>query len=295
VAVIVAACGGTSIEHRQDGSGATSGSAGTSQGATGGTGGAVGGAGGTTGGTGGTTGGAGGTTGGATTCASVVQELAAELTNIQRCTTASDCGQVLIGTSCGCTRDLVARLDADTTRFHQLRNMRIDGTPCAEFSGTCDCPAADGFACLGGACAWNYVHAPPPDVCTPADVGVMCVVGAPLDAGDALTEGMPLELSFRPLGCFSSGCTQAIRSSCDAQPDGADFVASADICLNGPVEPSTGCTGDCDTSIGAHCLTMNTLTAGTHTVHYPGHPELDVTFTVPSVVTDGSLCSGKPF
>jgi hypothetical protein len=83
-------------------------------------------------------------------------ELEAELRRVQACSAASDCGQVITGSSCGCTRNLVAANGADLTRVRALLNETIDGERCISLISTCDCPAADGFACEVGRCTWNY-------------------------------------------------------------------------------------------------------------------------------------------
>lgn len=91
-------------------------------------------------------------------CGDVTQALESELATIQSCTQASQCGQVLEGTSCGCTRDLVARNDANTTSFFLIVTRgRALGCPATDFGTPCDCPAADGFACVAGRCTWNYL------------------------------------------------------------------------------------------------------------------------------------------
>jgi len=91
-------------------------------------------------------------------CGAVGAAYGDELAFIRYCTRASDCGQPLVGTSCGCTRDLVARSDADTTRFYALLN-RLAELGCEPPGGvsTCDCPAVDGFACVANQCTWNYL------------------------------------------------------------------------------------------------------------------------------------------
>lgn len=94
-------------------------------------------------------------------CAELEQRRDAELAQIQACSSAAECGQVLEGTSCGCTRHLVARSDADVARFQEIQ-AAINGAECGGFVSTCDCPAADGFACEQGRCAWNYVDADSP-------------------------------------------------------------------------------------------------------------------------------------
>ncbi|MDI1432812.1 hypothetical protein [Polyangium sorediatum] len=110
------------------------------------------------GGSSGTTGG-GGSGGSASdlTCAEIEVELPKEQAAIMSCTADAQCGQELKGTSCGCTRNLVARLDADTTRFYELLTTSQE-LQCDDGVGsTCDCPNAEGFVCKNGFCAWNYV------------------------------------------------------------------------------------------------------------------------------------------
>ena len=91
-------------------------------------------------------------------CATLLNELGGQMRDLRSCQADSECGQPITGTSCGCTRDLVARLDADLTWFHALRrrgNLLGCNMP---FMSTCDCPEADGFICSDGFCNWNYVR-----------------------------------------------------------------------------------------------------------------------------------------
>ena len=81
----------------------------------------------------------------------------AEVAAIRGCSDDAECGQVLEGTSCGCTRNWVARLDADTTDFWDLVDLAGELRCELPFVSTCDCPAADGYACVDGVCAWNYL------------------------------------------------------------------------------------------------------------------------------------------
>ena len=90
------------------------------------------------------------------TCEEIESAYAAELASIQSCTLNSECGQPLTGTSCGCTRDLVARTDADTTEFYTLLD-KLSEEECELVGSTCDCPEADGYICDEGVCAWNYI------------------------------------------------------------------------------------------------------------------------------------------
>lgn len=119
------------------------------------------------------------------TCDDLQAALDAESLAIRSCETAEDCGQVLTGTSCGCTRDLVARNDADTTAFYGLMDdMALAG--CETLGSVCDCPAADGYACDAGVCGWNYVDAPLLPDCHASDGAPSRLQSASI-AGDTLT------------------------------------------------------------------------------------------------------------
>lgn len=91
------------------------------------------------------------------TCEESDAAIASELASIQSCSTDDECGLVLTGTSCGCTRDLVARTGVDTTHFDDLMDHSAD-LGCDGFLSTCDCPPADGFVCNDGTCQWNYTR-----------------------------------------------------------------------------------------------------------------------------------------
>ena len=91
------------------------------------------------------------------TCDDIVEDFLAETADIRSCTAADECGQVLSGTSCGCTRNWVARTDADLSTWEGLRQTANDqGCSIPGGISTCDCPPADGFACVEGTCTWNY-------------------------------------------------------------------------------------------------------------------------------------------
>jgi hypothetical protein len=91
------------------------------------------------------------------TCAELLAAFDAETLAIRSCGSDSECGQALQGTSCGCTRDWVARSDADTTCFYDLIEQ-AGALQCElPLGSTCDCPEADGFVCDAGICNWNYL------------------------------------------------------------------------------------------------------------------------------------------
>ena len=104
-------------------------------------------------------------------CADVEAALVAETTAIRSCTDGDECGQVLTGTSCGCTRDWVARNDADTARFYELVAEAVALGCELDFTSTCDCPETDGYACVDQVCTWDYDVAPEVwlEVCEAAD------------------------------------------------------------------------------------------------------------------------------
>ena len=95
-------------------------------------------------------------------CSEIAQDLLGELSSAQHCDVDADCGQILSGTSCGCTRELVARVDADTSEIRGLIDDANTLDCDVGLGSACDCPEADGFACVSRKCTWNYVE-PEPD------------------------------------------------------------------------------------------------------------------------------------
>jgi len=91
-------------------------------------------------------------------CDALVEAFFAETAEIRSCDEATDCDQVLTGTSCGCTRNWVARSNADIDLWETLRDDALEaGCQLSGTISTCDCPAADGFACSEGVCGWDYL------------------------------------------------------------------------------------------------------------------------------------------
>lgn len=91
-----------------------------------------------------------------TTCDKTFDDFVNESVRIRSCNTDSDCGKPLSGTSCGCTRDHVARNDADTTAFYEIM-ARAEAQGCSDnlpISSSCDCPQVSGTHCLAGICEW---------------------------------------------------------------------------------------------------------------------------------------------
>lgn len=206
------------------------------------------------------------------------------------CSVDSDCGLVLPNTSCGCTRDLVARTDANPKRFEELQGVTVDGERCVSFGSACDCPTTYGFACEAGRCTWDYTGEPSP-MCTSEPIGSLCVEGFPIGSGDQFNDGIPLMVRLRPMGCFSSSCTKTVSASCAIEADGDDYLVKGDICLARETDPTVACTDDCGGGGDAYCEADHRLSEGTKTIRYDGEFSLSVTITVPSVVTDpAELC-----
>lgn len=145
---------------------------------------------------------------GARTCADIQADFTAESAAIRSCTEASECGQVLTGTSCGCTRNLVARNDADTDTFYGL--ITEAGDTCdLGLASTCDCPEAYGYACEAGVCTWDYTSTSTPYPDCHAESGAMYEVGALALSGDTLTATVS----------YGGGCETHTFTTC--WPDGA--------------------------------------------------------------------------
>lgn len=92
------------------------------------------------------------------TCEVIEDDFEDELRAIQSCSEDAECGQPLAGTSCGCTRNLVAREDADTSALYDLMDRAYEQECELGLESTCDCPDAYGFECADGTCAWAYDH-----------------------------------------------------------------------------------------------------------------------------------------
>lgn len=80
----------------------------------------------------------------------------AEVLEVRGCMNDNECGVEIKGTSCGCTRNWVARLDADLSEFEGLVDLANELGCELPFISTCDCPGTNGFECAGGICNWNY-------------------------------------------------------------------------------------------------------------------------------------------
>ena len=229
-------------------------------------------------------GGAGGGSG--RTCTDITRDMNQELEAIQSCGSDDECGQVLEGTSCGCTRNLVARKDADISRFEVLN--RESNERCEGLVSTCDCPAADGFKCASNRCTWNYQSQ---GSCEPAEPGQLCLRRNDGATGATLEVGQKLAIRVQPKGCFSSSCTETRVATCSLEAKGGDFVAEAEFCMVDTSE-GRGCTADCSGGFAAECESEITLTKGEHTVTLG---DLSLTFEVPGVIPEDALCVGARF
>ena len=131
------------------------------------------------------------------TCDAALEAVDDALADVQSCDVDADCGQPIVGTSCGCTRDLVARVDADLTAYEDAVQAAADQQCEVGATGVCDCPAAAGFICSEEkVCEWNYLE--------PFDYLPDCTNdnGAPFTVLDASINGSDLELEVE----YSGGC-----------------------------------------------------------------------------------------
>ena len=118
------------------------------------------------------------------TCDELLPLFHAETADIRSCTTDADCGEVLEGTSCGCTRNWVANLDAELGPWRHLFGLGQELGCDLGTASTCDCPATDGFACVENTCTWDYIDTL--DFCMASDGDDYRILHAALD-GDDLT------------------------------------------------------------------------------------------------------------
>lgn len=225
-------------------------------------------------------------------CDSLREQASLELAKLRSCNSAAECGQPIPGSSCGCTRDLVARQDADLGAYLALRS-EVASRGCANDGGsTCDCPSANGFACIDHTCAWNYAPEPIPEpkpepTCQAYDPAVLCVHGTPTATGELIAVGDPLQISVQSKGCLSSSCSKVQEASC-AVSSGQDFEVQASFCVSDTHAPGQACTADCGTA-RAKCSFGQPLTAGDHQVKLGA---LAIGFQVPSTLPVGGLCAG---
>jgi len=220
-------------------------------------------------------------------CDSLVSEMKATLSSVQKCQSAADCGQRIPGSSCGCTRDLIARNDADLSSYLAQR-AQVSELDCATEGGSvCDCPSADGFACIDNVCAWNYLKPDPPEpACEPYAAAELCVRGTPKSDGESIAAGDPLQITVRSSGCLSSSCSKVVEASC-AIDSGVAFDVTANFCVANNKDPDRACTDDCGIA-HANCSFGQPLTAGEHQVKLGS---IAVGFQVPGKLPPGGLCA----
>ncbi|MEM6294212.1 MAG: hypothetical protein AAGA54_23245 [Myxococcota bacterium] len=93
-----------------------------------------------------------------TTCEKLEATFDEAFVAVRSCEEASDCGTVIVGFSCGCTRDWVGRLDADPSALTEAADAGFaEGCEWASWGSSCNCPPTDGFDCIDNICTWNYV------------------------------------------------------------------------------------------------------------------------------------------
>jgi hypothetical protein len=124
--------------------------------------------------------------------------------------------------------------------------------------------------------------------CEDATIGAFCVVGIPINSGDQIRAGMPLQLRLFPSGCHSSSCTTVVSASCNYISDQNNIWVSPFVCLR---EEGDACTDDCGGG-ATGCDAGVELKEGVTTVFIAG-TNLSATFTVPSVAMGDELCSGE--
>jgi hypothetical protein len=129
-------------------------------------------------------------------------------------------------------------------------------------------------------------------LCSDVPVAQLCVVGTPIDSGDALAVGDKLTVRVTPGGCLSSSCTRVDVARCTITGAGPDFTAEGEFCLADTGGPGTACTADCGGGGFADCESEVTLSAGEYSVTLG---DLSVTFTVPGTLGPGEGCDGTRF
>lgn len=139
------------------------------------------------------------------TCAQVKATFDTETRYVRSCATEAACGVQLAGTSCGCTRDWVARTKADTIQFYALLDRGTALGCDLGLDSDCDCPTYHGFTCNQGTC--DYDGTPPIPPC-PDDRGAGVVLGKLSTANSQLT----VEVSY------SGGCADHTFSLCWPNP-----------------------------------------------------------------------------
>ena len=121
-----------------------------------------------------------------------------------------------------------------------------------------------------------------------AKIGMICVMGNVQGNNGIISADTPVHIILYPKGCFSSSCTEKLKTSCAVTGDST-------LTVNGVFRlRSTGdsaCTPDCSGGGSTACESQN-LSPGAHTATAG---DLKVSFTVPSIIPGGGICAGSPF
>jgi hypothetical protein len=81
--------------------------------------------------------------------------------------------------------------------------------------------------------------------CADVPAGMLCVRGKPAGENETIVVGDRLRIDVAPTGCYSSSCTEVVTETCSVARAGAEFTASAELCLALTAAPNVGCTDDC--------------------------------------------------
>lgn len=167
-------------------------------------------------------------------CHDLSGAFAAEAAEIRACTEDAECGLVLTGTSCGCTRNWVARSDAEPGLFYALMDAATAAGCDLGLESTCDCPETYGYACVDHQCTWDYEpDAPEPLPDCSAEDGDPYGLSAATLSGDTLTATV----------VYSGGCVEHSFDLCwpDQSFMESDPVqARLDLLHDDPGDPCDG-------------------------------------------------------
>jgi hypothetical protein len=266
---VLAACGGQSVNERSGTSG-TSGNGGSAGGAggRGGLTGGSGGSGGSTGGVGGTSPGSGGSSAGGVSPGGMGG--AGEVVCIygdqvyrpgDSWKAVDDCN------TCYCAND-------GTSGCTLIDCGGLGGT-----GGTGGSAGVGGTAGTGGTAGQGGAAS-----CTEPPIGQICLRGRPGPEEETLSVGDEVRIELRPLGCYSSSCTEVVRADCALQAVEGGYVVTGGVCL-----ASTGdgaCTADCGGGGVATCTT-ELLGEGDHWLTFD---DFQFQFSVPSSLPPGGRC-----
>jgi hypothetical protein len=120
--------------------------------------------------------------------------------------------------------------------------------------------------------------------CAEPPIGQICLLGRQVSDGQILSVGDQLRIELRPLGCYSSSCTEVVRADCALQTVEGGYVVTGGLCL-----ASTGdgvCTADCGGGGVAECTT-EPLVEGSYWLTFG---DFQLQFNVPSALPAGGRC-----